>query len=1084
MKKSSIKALFTSVGVALLLSSCGKSSSHGNSFNPKNSNPNVALTANNFESKVDKKVLQITKKAQASMVNIQQNDSGLNFTLPTDSQSFANVKNKQVVQIQPSDEFPFGFAGVVTEKSQTGQVKLRPAMVEEVFESVNFDFDSRRDGAKVLGVIKTNDNINLNIQQKPHQLGITKFENINKKNCAGSAAIYDIASYLANVTGKGKNNLGALEKQEENNNQFTFNFNNVNANINFSSNCHLLSGTKNFGADYKASFTITKKDSIGVFFGEVNLTDLVMVQKAIYDEKNKGWEALESYQSGKISTKIGFKTSKSNKNLSVTMPSVAELLLNTNDPEQKTKWDKLTLGNGFANIKGLDGSDKKGLFPLGGIVFGPASQPFIGEISEASLVANKVGAVILWLYLRADGEVVISGEISEEVEEMTFKRGASYHSDGQGGLTGEVFNQPINPIFKFNVGGKAELTHQLGVTPALDLLIGGVRPLTVQMDLVKYKLNTKVGGDFSWITNKEVPKGRSRFEGFNGCVSSSIDILSELTVKARVEANLNVFGMKKTAGIGWLYNQPHTLMEGLKFKKCMKGEDLPVQITEKQLSLVNNNVAFNVDYKDAYNTAKDNQLIDSWLIKAKNLTDNTVVYYDLFTNNLTNGYFELPKEHRYKVQLVAFSNLHGEVLTSKVKNFDLRIDNASIKINSLTINPEKPIVGSKYQVILDGLNMPTVNPLVITGCENKVVIDKSLTKQTYQCTASINPLSKLITIKTPDGKSKLFEQSFQIINYGLNYNLPTTATVGKPYNYSITQAKDDKTCYTSFNIDFGDGEKRKGNAKCIIVANLPKHTYTKAGTYTAKFTLTDSTNKTQAKTQKVTVKPAPKATSKLTATGITKCGDYAYDANGNLISGHTHSNKEDCSKTVDSEGDPIPAGQDGHVQAGEKMSYTKLTRNGAECVKDNITGLIWEQKTDDGGLRDKDNTYTWYNPDNKTNGSDTGTNNGAGKQNGGTCQGSACDTHAYIQALNNANYCGYSDWRLPTRTELVSIVDYGRTNPTINPVFTNTQSNWYWSSSPAASTSNFAWIVLFDFGHANSNNKDDTYHVRAVRSGS
>ena len=41
-------------------------------------------------------------------------------------------------------------------------------------------------------------------------------------------------------------------------------------------------------------------------------------------------------------------------------------------------------------------------------------------------------------------------------------------------------------------------------------------------------------------------------------------------------------------------------------------------------------------------------------------------------------------------------------------------------------------------------------------------------------------------------------------------------------------------------------------------------------------------------------------------------------------------------------------------------------------MRDNVTGLMWEVKTDDGGLRDKDWTYSWYNPDATTNGGSAG----------------------------------------------------------------------------------------------------------------
>ena len=66
--------------------------------------------------------------------------------------------------------------------------------------------------------------------------------------------------------------------------------------------------------------------------------------------------------------------------------------------------------------------------------------------------------------------------------------------------------------------------------------------------------------------------------------------------------------------------------------------------------------------------------------------------------------------------------------------------------------------------------------------------------------------------------------------------------------------------------------------------------------------------------------------------------------------------------------------------------YTKISNSGAvlpdtatlgsgandwACTKDNKTGLTWEVKTDDGGLRDKDWYYSWYKP-NGDNGGNAG----------------------------------------------------------------------------------------------------------------
>ena len=77
-------------------------------------------------------------------------------------------------------------------------------------------------------------------------------------------------------------------------------------------------------------------------------------------------------------------------------------------------------------------------------------------------------------------------------------------------------------------------------------------------------------------------------------------------------------------------------------------------------------------------------------------------------------------------------------------------------------------------------------------------------------------------------------------------------------------------------------------------------------------------------------------------------------------------------------------------------------------------------------------------------------------------------------------------WRLPTRIELLSLVDDTRSEPAIDVArFPDTQSAAYWTATPLASDSSYAWIVLFGYGGA-SGCRRDYYNafVRAVRSSS
>lgn len=86
-------------------------------------------------------------------------------------------------------------------------------------------------------------------------------------------------------------------------------------------------------------------------------------------------------------------------------------------------------------------------------------------------------------------------------------------------------------------------------------------------------------------------------------------------------------------------------------------------------------------------------------------------------------------------------------------------------------------------------------------------------------------------------------------------------------------------------------------------------------------------------------------------------------------------------------------------------------------------------------------------------------------------------------ACNSDKVPGYSSgWRLPTRIELASIVDYGSSNPAIDAAaFPATPGAGFWSSSSDANVQGYAWYVSFYDGSAYGVAVDNAYRVRCVR---
>ena len=150
------------------------------------------------------------------------------------------------------------------------------------------------------------------------------------------------------------------------------------------------------------------------------------------------------------------------------------------------------------------------------------------------------------------------------------------------------------------------------------------------------------------------------------------------------------------------------------------------------------------------------------------------------------------------------------------------------------------------------------------------------------------------------------------------------------------------------------------------------------------------------------------------------------------------------------------------------------------CVLDQFTGLVWEVKTETPGLHSRDNTYSWFFPEEDA----SGELDYRGKADGGQCSGSACDTDAFPNAVNEAGHCGFNDWRVPSRDELGSISDPRKSSlpPSINTdYFPHTQAGEYWSANDYQFHWNSAWLWSFGNGMDRVEWKYSPRYIRLVR---
>lgn len=111
---------------------------------------------------------------------------------------------------------------------------------------------------------------------------------------------------------------------------------------------------------------------------------------------------------------------------------------------------------------------------------------------------------------------------------------------------------------------------------------------------------------------------------------------------------------------------------------------------------------------------------------------------------------------------------------------------------------------------------------------------------------------------------------------------------------------------------------------------------------------------------------------------------------------------------------------------------------------------------------------------------------------GTACSAGSATLQLWLDALSSAKnsvFAGYSDWRLPNKQELESLIDNQCYLPSINDtVFPGTVADFTWTSTTLAGDSAAAWFVGFGNGGTNADSKTEgfvgsSFAVRLVRGG-
>ncbi len=154
-----------------------------------------------------------------------------------------------------------------------------------------------------------------------------------------------------------------------------------------------------------------------------------------------------------------------------------------------------------------------------------------------------------------------------------------------------------------------------------------------------------------------------------------------------------------------------------------------------------------------------------------------------------------------------------------------------------------------------------------------------------------------------------------------------------------------------------------------------------------------------------------------------------------------------CHDTLGREIPCAGSGQDGEFRKGARWPAPRFEQKG-ETVLDRLTGLVWTQNANLAEF-----PMTWQ---------------------------EALD---FIAGMNRETAFGFSDWRLPNRRELRSLMSHQTRKPALpeGHPFQKVFLGWYWTSTTAAINTAYSWYIHLEGARMFYGNKEQFFLLWPVR---